>query len=706
MRRRFAAGAVALLVTGAVMASSGSLTFISSPEQQGSAAVAAPLSSSAPVVSAGDVAQKVEEQAQPDSDSAPSSDTVPPGAATSAVFRKHWAAATVVDRVVVSSSSSSTTPLGSATVSFDDGSSVSVETDASGSAEVLFAERTVTSATLTVSSARAAESFTWEIDKATTLVPGSGDLVAVPWASSGAGGAGALALVDGDPGAGESGNEWAPNPSDRSPSVGLYWSSAREVSSVQILGPSAVAFDPASSASASLYGTLVFDDGTRIPVSGIEGGDSQPTTIAFAPQLTTSVTLELLPSIEQANPGLREFAVFPRGVTPPRWPTESSGFTVTPASDAGCGIGSPALGSSTEGAVALVCPAPGAAVSGVFPVVVSGVAGQVVEVRAFDAATATIQLIGSGSIGADGRAQLAVDSARLTAGPTAVSVSYRNTPAGALKDPLVVQVFNNDGVVAPSASAAPSDMTLQWSEEFTEALSVTALGSDSVYAATKPAYWGPSEFGSAIFTDPALGADGLATLSDEYLRIRAQPRGDITDPNGWGREYTSGILSSAKVGATGFAAQYGYFEARILAPAGTGTWPAFWMLNLESAANRTPSSSGEVDAVELYGHETGSSCHSVHRWLDGDDDAETKCFFPNGYSDWALSWHTYGAKIEPDGARYYIDGDEVAFIPNVAYSDEPFFFMLNLSLGGGYPIELDQTGGVKDMYVDWVRVYT
>ena len=39
-------------------------------------------------------------------------------------------------------------------------------------------------------------------------------------------------------------------------------------------------------------------------------------------------------------------------------------------------------------------------------------------------------------------------------------------------------------------------------------------------------------------------------------------------------------------------------------------------------------------------------------------------------------------------------------------TDEPFYFMIDQSLGGGWPIKLAGTGDTIDLYVDWVRVYT
>jgi beta-glucanase (GH16 family) len=165
-------------------------------------------------------------------------------------------------------------------------------------------------------------------------------------------------------------------------------------------------------------------------------------------------------------------------------------------------------------------------------------------------------------------------------------------------------------------------------------------------------------------------------------------------------------VSSARIGASGFSAQYGYFEARMLAPAGTGSWPAFWMLDTEAA--RDPSQGqGEVDAVELYGHNPIGACHTIHNWGPGDDhDADGRCLDDHELGDWALMWHTYGVQIRPDGADMFIDGVPVASLDGLERHDLPYFFMVNMALGGGWPVDLGPTGGELELYVDWVRVYT
>jgi beta-glucanase (GH16 family) len=72
----------------------------------------------------------------------------------------------------------------------------------------------------------------------------------------------------------------------------------------------------------------------------------------------------------------------------------------------------------------------------------------------------------------------------------------------------------------------------------------------------------------------------------------------------------------------------------------------------------------------------------------------------------ALQWHVYAVDVKPSGITYYIDGKMVAVAPSVPGDDDPLFFLVNLAMGGGWPIDLSPVGGSAAVYVDWVRVYT
>ena len=202
--------------------------------------------------------------------------------------------------------------------------------------------------------------------------------------------------------------------------------------------------------------------------------------------------------------------------------------------------------------------------------------------------------------------------------------------------------------------------------------------------------------------------DGVLNASVSCLDRHIEAgHGDRVVNAPWGQQHLSGLLSSLRVGASGFAAQYGYFEVRMTGAPGPGTWPAFWMLNSEAAARDT-GTAAEVDAVELYGHNPNGSCHRVHSWgVPGTEgDGLSDCEQVNGFSDWTMTWHTYGVRIVPGGAVFSIDGVEVASEVGLTHTEQPFFFLVNLALGSGWPVDLSATGGISDLYVDWVRVYT
>jgi beta-glucanase (GH16 family) len=133
------------------------------------------------------------------------------------------------------------------------------------------------------------------------------------------------------------------------------------------------------------------------------------------------------------------------------------------------------------------------------------------------------------------------------------------------------------------------------------------------------------------------------------------------------------------------------------------------MMNGDVAAGRGATSS-EVDAAELYGQSPIYGCQTVHLYQAPKAELSKKNCRQfgsgDGWStdDWALRWHTYGVLIAPNVTTFYLDGKVVSTRNEVATSDQPYFFMLDEALGGGYPVQLQQTGNVSDFYVDWVKV--
>ena len=142
----------------------------------------------------------------------------------------------------------------------------------------------------------------------------------------------------------------------------------------------------------------------------------------------------------------------------------------------------------------------------------------------------------------------------------------------------------------------------------------------------------------------------------------------------------------------------------MLAPAAPGTWPAFWILPSDNLVAPTPVVA-EIDAVELYGHEPKGACESTHQFANGKDSGIAQCGPRFANERDALAWHTYGVSVTPADITFYIDGHVVAIAPQVDGGGAPMFFLVNLALGGGWPVSLGAVQDRAQLYVDYVRVY-
>lgn len=143
----------------------------------------------------------------------------------------------------------------------------------------------------------------------------------------------------------------------------------------------------------------------------------------------------------------------------------------------------------------------------------------------------------------------------------------------------------------------------------------------------------------------------------------------------------------------------------MLAPAAPGTWPAFWMLPSPNLVEPQPVVA-EIDAVELYGHDPTAACHTTHEYRQGKHGGGiARCGQRHDTTRSALSWHTYAVSVSPVEVTFFIDGRQVASAPQVGGGGDPMFFLVDLALGGGWPIKMESVQDRAELYVDFVRVY-
>ncbi|WP_323990341.1 glycoside hydrolase family 16 protein [Nguyenibacter sp. L1] len=203
------------------------------------------------------------------------------------------------------------------------------------------------------------------------------------------------------------------------------------------------------------------------------------------------------------------------------------------------------------------------------------------------------------------------------------------------------------------------------------------------------------DFGDARFTDPGPGS--AFSVHGGVLSITAR-----RDAAG---AWTSGLIASADGVGGGFATMYGYFETRTKLPPGPGTWPGIW-LN-ESTPKDWPLQTVEIDMMEYYGQFPGKYHATIHVWhgrtAARDGGWGTVITAPGDPGTLVARFHTYGVLVAPAQTIFYLDRREVWRSPTPPEHKRPLMFLINLALGGGWPI--NRTPNPTTMQVDYARVY-
>ncbi|CAN5272283.1 hypothetical protein BH09ACT1_BH09ACT1_12490 [soil metagenome] len=633
-----------------------------------------------------------------------------------------WASATKVAAVTVVRSSAADRKIAAGVLTFSDGSSVLVNfADGQNVAKLSITPRTVTSATFTVTtlasgatSAAVAELHVAATSAAAvskdTASNGNAAAAATVTASTTGTGSSAANVIDTPKPTKYSdiGKQWITTGAQSGSWVQLTWAAARELSSVRLMGTSGLA-------STVTAGHLLFSDGSTLAVGALESGAKQPTTVAFLPRSVTSVRFVVDTATGSGAVGVGEFSAYDTGTTPPSFTTFTSTALKT-ATTQTCNPGATAV----SGSIVVSCPATNTSVDGTTKITVYALGLAKVDARVwgstYNANANSGAAVTATPAAGTGLAVLTIDARSASRGPFTVKLQgYSSTSASAV--PLdsattYLELFNTKDSAPSTSPTVPSTsttgpsagMTLAYDDEFTSPVTTTATGAGADYASSKPTYSGADGFGDAIFADPSLGYKNLLVVDNNYLRITAsaKPSGYLASDS---RKYIGGMLASGHVGGSGFSAQYGYFEARMYAPQGKGTWPAFWMLptpNLVTAQKTVT----EVDATEIYGHNPVATCSSVHNYVNSVDTKTTLCDTRYPSVQAALAWHTYGVRVSPTTITYYVDGAKIASIPQVSGGADPMFLMVNMAMGGGWPDDISTVGNTASLYVDYVRAYS
>jgi len=210
--------------------------------------------------------------------------------------------------------------------------------------------------------------------------------------------------------------------------------------------------------------------------------------------------------------------------------------------------------------------------------------------------------------------------------------------------------------------------------------------------------------------------DEAAGAANGALVIQARYKPGFTTPEGRKFDFISGRLDTRGK----FEFTNGTAAARMKLPDGPGFWPAFWALG-----NGPWPATGEIDIMESVGEPDWTSVALHGPGYSGETPLVNKVYFPKDKD--ATNWHVYSVDWTQSGFVFKVDDTIMyrATRPMIEHYgrwayDNPKFLILNLALGGAYPVKTNMVkkpypgipestfdaikAGKGKVLVDWVRV--
>lgn len=233
--------------------------------------------------------------------------------------------------------------------------------------------------------------------------------------------------------------------------------------------------------------------------------------------------------------------------------------------------------------------------------------------------------------------------------------------------------------------------TIVWNDEFTgTSIDTTKWSFDLGTGAPALTGWGNNEL-QYYTSDPANASIINGKLCITAIKESYQ-----------GSAYTSARIQTKLKGDW----TYGRFEIRAKLPKGKGVWPAIWMLPTDNYYGSW-AASGEIDIMELLGHEPAKVYGTIHFggvWPDNQSSSENVTL-PNG--DFSDDFHIFAIEWDKDGISWYIDSTRYSVKPHKQPFDKRFYLIMNVAVGGNWPGNPDgSTVFPVRMEIDYVRVYT
>ena len=161
------------------------------------------------------------------------------------------------------------------------------------------------------------------------------------------------------------------------------------------------------------------------------------------------------------------------------------------------------------------------------------------------------------------------------------------------------------------------------------------------------------------------------------------------------------------------AFQYGFIEARIKMPAGSGNHPAFWMLGDNINQVGWPYS-GEMDITEIHSNEPTTTTAATHY---STVNSPNTCCTNHQYkvaalgvgADTSAGFHTYAVAWMPNSISYYVDNRLISTttpsnLGGLWVFNSKFFLILNNAVNASFSGSWQNLQS-STMSIDWVRSY-
>lgn len=265
-------------------------------------------------------------------------------------------------------------------------------------------------------------------------------------------------------------------------------------------------------------------------------------------------------------------------------------------------------------------------------------------------------------------------------------VTYRYPSSGNYT--ATVKAKSSTGATASKSIAVQVNVALNlvFSDEF------------NTDGAPDPAKWG---------YDIGTGSGGWGNNELQYYTSRPDNvivSGGVLKITAKKETYSGSAYTSARMLTKNkFSVKYGKIEVRAKLPAGTGTWPAIWMLGNNIDAVGWPAC-GEIDIMEHKGSDPnriyGTLHHPGHSGGNGDGGTTVISNATSAFNVYAVEWTATTMKFSVNGTVFYTFSNNSTLPFN-----QPFFIILNQAMGGTFGGPVDPAFTEAVMEVDYVRVY-